>query len=684
MSAEPSFPGDVGPVNVLLVDDRPDKLLALESILADENHNVVTARSGQEALRWLLQTDFAVILLDVNMPLMDGFQTASLIRGRPRTEKTPIIFLTAVNETGLSQGYSLGAVDYIRMPVEPAVLKAKVRVFVDLYRKREQLRQQEEARRRTLETEHAARLAEASDRLEQETRRNRFFTLAPEMLGIAGFDGVLRQVNQSWERTLGLSAAELCAGPIADFLHPEDQAALAAHFHDLSKGVPTARFDSRFRHRDGSYRWLSWNAAAFQEEGLVYVFARDITFRRIAEEERVALVREQEARLAAERENEIKDQFLATLSHELRAPLTPILGWTSIMRSGQADPADTGRALEVIERNVRLQAQLIEDLLDVSRIVSGKLRMEPRQLELGSVVAAGLESVRPAAQAKNVTIRLQRGEEPVPMVADFQRLQQVVWNLVSNAVKFTPEGGVVEVELGRLGDLARLRVRDEGIGISPEFLPHVFDRFRQAATGTTRGHGGLGLGLTIVRHLVEAHGGSVVAESEGAGKGARFTVTLPCAAEAGEGAAPAGSARREAPAGPERGRLSGVRVLVVDDEEDVRDLLRVTLACEGAQVKTAGSVNEALAALEAERPDVVVSDIGMPVADGYMLIQTLRARAPEQGGDVPAIALTAYASPEDAARSRAAGFQMHLAKPLDPGRLVETVAALARGRPGAL
>ena len=437
------------PVNVLLVDDRADKLLALESILADGDHKVVTARSGAEALRALLRDDFAVILLDVNMPQLDGFQTAALIRGRPSSEKTPIIFMTAVSdvEAGISRGYSLGAVDYIHLPVQPEVLKAKVSVFVDLYRKREQVREQAELRRLREEREHAKRLAEAADRLDFETRRNRFFTLAPDMLGIAGFDGRLRQLNASWERTLGISAQELCGRPTFEFLHPEDQQAMRDHLRDLAAGAPTARFENRHRHGDGSYRWLAWTAAPFREEGLVYVFARDVTFRKVAEDERLELVREQEARRAAERENTIKDQFLATLSHELRSPLTPILGWTTMLRSGQLGPDDTSRAIDVIERNAHLQAQLIDDLLDVSRIVSGKLRMDLRPIDLRGVVEAALDAVRTAAEKRRVTLAVELGSEAVRVVGDPERLQQVVWNLAANAVKFSPEDGCVQVHL---------------------------------------------------------------------------------------------------------------------------------------------------------------------------------------------------------------------------------------------
>jgi CheY-like chemotaxis protein/two-component sensor histidine kinase len=382
-------------------------------------------------------------------------------------------------------------------------------------------------------------------------------------------------------------------------------------------------------------------------------------------------VREQEARRAAQRENERKDEFLATLSHELRAPLTPILGWTSVLRTGRVDALGFERGLDVIERNVKRQAQLIEDLLDVSRIVSGKLRMELEPLDARAVVEAGLESVRPAAAAKRLHLEVVAGPGAFAVVADAARLQQVVWNLAANAVKFTPEGGRVEVRLEAAPGRVRLSVQDDGVGIEPEFLPQVFDRFRQGATGSARSHGGLGLGLTIVRHLVEAHGGTVEANSPGTGKGATFVVLLPAARDGRD--TTVNDARPAAATTP---ALDGLKVLVVDDDSAVCEVLRLVLSGQGARPTVAASVDEALAAFARERPDVVVSDIGMPHADGYALIRSVRARGPEAGGDVPALALTAYASPEDAARARAAGFSTHLAKPVDPAVVIRTIGTL--------
>jgi PAS domain S-box-containing protein len=678
MGATLATPG-LDQVNVLLVDDRPDKLMALEAVLADLGPRVRTARSGAEALRYLLRNDVAVILLDVNMPRMDGFETAALIRERERSANTPIIFLTALHdtETCASRGYSLGAVDYIHMPVRPEVLKSKVSVFVELFLKNEQVRLQAQRLHDAQEREHAARLAEASHRLDSETRRNRFFTLAADMLGVVSLDGRLRQLNASWEATLGFSEAELQREPIWSFLHPDDQEAMIVAFRGLARGAPTARFENRHRHRGGSYRWLAWTAVPFLEEGLVYVFARDVTWRKAVEEERVLLAREQEARRVAQHENALKDQFLATLSHELRAPLTPIVGWTAMLRSGRLDAAGVARGLDVIDRNVRLQAQLIEDLLDVSRIVSGKLRVELRPVELKPIVEEGLDSARAAAGEKGIQISVSAPAEAMHVLGDPERLRQVISNLASNAVKFTPEGGSVDVRLSPRERLVCVSIADTGVGIAAEFLPHVFERFRQADGGTTRGHGGLGLGLAIVRHIVEAHGGNVRAESPGVGQGALFEVTLPARA-----ASPVPQGVATPSSGPESVTVAPVSLdqltlLVVDDDLEIRELLRVALVQRGAVVILAASVAEGLAALEQSRPDVIVCDIGMPGSDGYAFMKRLRSR-PGPHGTVPAIALTAYASRDDAARALRAGFQVHLAKPVDPNLLARSIASLAR------
>jgi signal transduction histidine kinase len=378
----------------------------------------------------------------------------------------------------------------------------------------------------------------------------------------------------------------------------------------------------------------------------------------------------------AQEANRAKDEFLATLSHELRTPLHAMLGWTGMLRRGTMDSAERNRAIEVIERNTRLQAQLIEDLLDVSRIVTGKLRLDVRPLDLPPVIEAALDSVRVAAAAKAIRIETALDPDVGPVSGDADRLQQVVWNLCSNAIKFTPREGRVSVRLDAAGDHARIQVSDTGTGISPAFLPHLFERFRQADSTATRAHGGLGIGLALVRHLVELHGGRVRAESAGEGQGATFTVELPLLATM---ATPAALRAERTPATDGLPALDGVRVLVVDDELDARELVTAVLERCGAVVELAASAAEAEAALERSAPDVIVSDVGLPGEDGYALVRKLRALDGERAG-IPAIALTAYAHPADRTRALLAGFQMHLAKPIEPEELAAVVANLARLR----
>jgi PAS domain S-box-containing protein len=389
---------------------------------------------------------------------------------------------------------------------------------------------------------------------------------------------------------------------------------------------------------------------------------------------------EQRAREAADTANRAKDEFLAAVSHELRTPLTAIVGWSKLLGLGRLDDAERGRAIDAIQRNSLTMTQLIEDLLDVSRIVSGKLRIDMRPVAIGPVVEAAIDSMQHVADAKSVVVA--RAVEPdLPSVlGDAGRLQQVVWNLVHNAVKFSPRGGRVFVSARAADSTIEIEVADEGRGIPARFLPHVFDPFRQAEGGIARAAGGLGLGLAISKRLVDLHGGSITAASEGEGKGATLTVRLPLIAApavAGErpGSAPgAGASTRPAQ------KLRGVRVLVVDDEEDARVLMRVILEQSGAVVTTASSVDEALAAMRAEVPDVLVSDIGMPGQTGYDLIRRVRALAPAAGGNVPAAALTAYARPEDRHKALAAGFEMHIPKPIDPDELVAVIGAVARSK----
>ena len=392
-----------------------------------------------------------------------------------------------------------------------------------------------------------------------------------------------------------------------------------------------------------------------------------------------ALAREKAAREDAEEANRLKDEFLATVSHELRTPLTAILGWSNMLLAGRLEGEAHDRALEIIHRNAQSQNQLISDLLDVSRIISGKLRLDLRTVELPAVIEAAVEATRPAADAKGVSLTTALDPRAGPINGDADRLQQVVWNLITNAIKFTPEGGEIAVGLGSVGTRVDITVRDSGMGIDREFLPHIFDRFRQADPGTNRVHGGMGLGLSIVRQLVELHGGTVKAESEGDGKGATFTVSLPFVnfrrgPERAERLPPGGVSHQEINCPPS---LQGLRVLAVDDEADTRDMIRAVLEHCKMEVITVGSAAEALEVVSKSHPDVLLSDVGMPGEDGYELIAKVRALPAERGGQIPAAALTAYVRGEDRVKVLNSGFQLHVSKPLEPNELVAVVANLA-------
>jgi signal transduction histidine kinase/ActR/RegA family two-component response regulator len=394
--------------------------------------------------------------------------------------------------------------------------------------------------------------------------------------------------------------------------------------------------------------------------------------RRVEEERTAALARERDA-------NRLKDEFLATLSHELRTPLNAVLGWTRVLRSAHVEPATGKRALESIERNARVQARLIEDLLEVSRIVTGKLRLQVRPVDLAAIVDAAIEVVQPAAMAKKISLDVAISARPAMTSGDPDRLQQVVWNVMSNAVKFTPAGGDVKVRLVQAQGY-RLTVRDSGPGIEPRFLPHVFEAFRQADGSASREHGGLGLGLAIAKQLVELHGGTINAYSSGRGTGATFEIHLPSIVATH----PVDAVRDTVPAHAlpaptvDDSMLRNVHVLVVDDEEDARLLLETTLSQYGADVTIAASAAEALQAIERAVPDVLLSDVGMPHEDGYSLIRRVRARPPAAGGTIPAVAITAYASANDRLTALSAGYQAHVAKPFEPREIATLVAQLGR------
>ncbi|MEH2253367.1 hybrid sensor histidine kinase/response regulator [Nostoc sp.] len=662
-------------VNILLVDDKLENLLALEAILEKLGENLVRATSGEEALRCLLHQDFAVILLDVQMPGMDGFETATLIRNRGRSRHTPIIFLTAFSSSDqmLFKGYALGAVDYLLKPLDPNILTSKVTVFVELFKKTEAVKQQ------------AAQLVAVNAELRQSEERLRSLsTCSPVGIFEIDTEGDSRYTNPRYQTICGLKAAESLEKKWLESVHPEDRERAVASWSDYIREGRDYSEEFRFQTAYGIVRWVQVRSSPMlsgQGELLGYVGTlEDITERKQAEEVRAQVIREQTARHEAEAANRMKDEFLAVLSHELRTPLTSMLGWSKILRSKKLDDKATSRALEAIERNAISQMQLIEDILDVSRIIRGQLRLNVSAVNLISVMEAALEAVRPLAEAKDIKLNTVLDTSVGSVYGDPARLQQVVWNLLTNAIKFTPKGGRVEVNLSVVcGEAqqtthkyAKIQVTDTGIGISSEFLPKVFERFRQADSTTTRSHNGLGLGLAIVRHLVELHKGTIFAQSLGTGEGATFTVKLPLLQD-NRGNRGNKEATGEISSPVALTPLAGLRVLVVDDEADTRNFLSFMFEEYGAFTTGVASVDEALAVLEQAKPDILISDIGMSEQDGYTLIRKLRSLEPEKGGRIPAIALTAYTREEDRLEALSAGFQQHLSKPIDPTKLIAMV-----------
>jgi signal transduction histidine kinase/DNA-binding response OmpR family regulator len=730
-------------INILLVDDNPANLLSLEELLQAPDRNLVRASSGDEALRYLLDCDVAVILLDVYMPGINGLETAALIRGRERSRNTPIIFLTADNTGGalLSEGYSLGAVDYIMKPVEPDILRSKVAVFVELFKKTEEVKRQAALlHEKNLELENAnlerlSMLIELGQQLAAERD-------PAEVLKI--FCGAARHIIGADYAAVGMLDTDGNALPHFHHCNGENAEAALASIdenapqidQDILRTMLVERVPVRLCHvgvaeqslrllspgrfmrsflgapilsSEHAYGWLcladkieaeefseaderlavtlTSQLAVAYENAKLYTEAQrhaaelqqEVIERQQAEKENAQLlVREQAARAEAEAANRMKDEFLATLSHELRTPLTAILGWSHLLRSGKL-PSDTfDNAIETIERNAKAQSQLIDDLLDVSRIITGKLRIDVRPVEPAGILEAAVNSVRPAAEAKEIKLDLDITTATGLVMGDPSRLQQVAWNLLSNAIKFTSAGGEVGVQLTRVNSHVEIVVRDNGQGIGADFLPHVFDRFRQADGTTTRSHGGLGLGLAIVRHLVELHGGTIHASSPGAGLGSTFTIHLPLLKHAGVNNAGGTNVTEDGKVTTDSASvLKGLRVLVVDDEADTLDLIVTVLSRSGAEVRTASDAPTALEELGRWEADLLISDIGMPGQDGYSLIKKVRAQESGQHNRIPAVALTAYASVEDRLRALAAGFQMHMAKPIEPSELIAVVASLA-------
>ena len=510
---------------------------------------------------------------------------------------------------------------------------------------------------------------------ETEERLRATFEIAPVGIVETSPEGVLLRVNEGFCRIVGYAREELEGGMFQSITHREDLPRNLDLFRRLLAGeIPHYDLEKRYIRRDGQVVWTHLFGALVRNRDGSPAYGvgviQDIGERKRAEAEREALLeREQAARYEAEEASRLKDEFLATVSHELRTPLNAIVGWSAVARMHQFEPAIIGRALETIERNARAQKQLIEDLLDVSRIITGKLKLEIGAVDLRAVVEAALDTVKAAAEAKSIRTSLEVDPAVPVIAADFTRLQQVVWNLLANAVKFTPSGGRVDLSVQRRGKELDLCVRDDGQGIDTQFLPYVFDRFRQQDGSITRRHGGLGLGLAIVRHIAELHGGRVSVESEGQGRGASFHVVLP--------AVPAAQAPAAREAGVEMASgnlLAGLRLLVVEDERDSLQMLGDLLSGYGAEVTLADSGARALDWLGCGRFDLLLSDIGMPEMDGYALMREVRRRETGTGARIAAVALTAYGRAEDRVRALAAGYQNHVTKPVEPEELALVIA----------
>src|SRR6185503_10185611 len=637
-----------------MVDDSPTNLLALESILRAPDRNLIRANSGEAALRYLLENEAAVILLDVFMPGIDGLQTAELIRGREKSRDIPIIFLTA-NSTGpadLSRGYSLGAVDYIVKPVDPAILRSKVAVFVELFKKAREVKRQAELleeKNREIEdanlerlgmlidlghelaAEHepamvlrrfctsAQRIIDAEEvaiaMLSDDGQTPRFFFRCNGKGKISSQTEIPTAIQKALARVINervpirLDESNEWPSDEADFdsLHSFLGAAIISAsevcgwFYLLNRrgADQFTEADARLAATFATHVAVAYENATLYAETQNHAteLSMEMAVRKQAEEERARLlVREQAARAEAEAANRNKDEFLATLSHELRTPLTAILGWSHLMRSRKLNDDEVTRALDTIERNARSQSQLIDDLLDVSRIITGKLYIDRGPVDLMKVIEAALDSVRPAAEAKAIDFETAVPPSQCYVMGDHNRLQQVFWNLFSNAVKFTPKGGHVKVAVTGVNSYAHVSVTDTGIGISPEFVPFIFDRFRQADGSATREHGGLGLGLAIVQHLVELHHGTVQVESKGKDLGSTFTIAIPAANNEVlvDNEEPGTVLKvKDISAFEVAQQLHGVKVLVVDDEPDSRDLLMAIFSRCGSDVRCSDSAAHA-------------------------------------------------------------------------------------------
>lgn len=636
---------------LLVVDDDPVTRYATCRLLKSAGFPTIEASTGLQGLA-LAQGHVSAVVLDIHLPDIDGLEVCRRLRLNPATARLPVLHLTASYITDIDKvrGLDSGADAYLTHPVEPAVLVASVQALV------------------------RARIAEEAG-LRSEAKFKAIYDVAPNGICLFDDDGRFLDANPALLALLKRPLGEVIGRPLAGFVPVQWGGAVADFIGQLDASTERSEFpvlDDR-----GGEVHLEWSMSPHVDAGVRMVQVVDISGRVSLQQQREQMiVREREARTAAERLNRMKDEFIAVLSHELRSPLNAMMGWAHVLaRQDNGEQAKKG--LEAIVRNGRAQARLIGDLLDVSRINTGKTQLERRPLDVVEVVESAVVALG-AAEVDAQRVRID-AEPGLPLVhADANRLQQVIWNLLSNAAKFSAADAPIDVVLRRVDGGVRLTVRDRGQGIAPEFLPRIFDRFSQADSASSRKHGGLGLGLAIVHHLVEAHGGRISVSSEGLGLGASFEVWLPAFdPEADRSAAPAADEGEAEVARESERPLENFRVLVVEDDREAAAMLALVLGDRGAQVTTAHSYDEAVPLLQAGRFDLLISDIGLPGRDGYELIRAVRA-FDGAVARIPAIALTAFTQDEDRHRALMAGFDAHSSKPLHPLRLVQAAVQLRR------
>ena len=646
-------------VQILVVDDNPATLYSTCRVLQTTGWKVLEAKCGAEAVE-LVKQGVDLVVLDVNLPDFDGFEVCRRIRSMPETARIPVVHLSAtfVKDVYKVKGLEAGADGYLTHPVEPPVLIATVNAFL-----------------RTRQAENELRRSEAKFKA--------VFDNAIHGIALVDCDLQFLEANPAICRLLSTTTDAIIGRHLHDYIPADQKTRLRSAVAELeSRGawqgvLPMIRTDGESAH-------FEWHISAYSKPKVWLAAISDVTDRVKFEVQRDQLLAsERAARADAERANKLKDDFLATLSHELRTPLNAIIGWSQLLQMAPLDSAEATEGLQSIERNAKIQAQMIADLLDVSRITSGKLLLDAQLLDPAATIESALTAIRPTAAEKSIRI-VKKLEPQVGLVSgDPSRLQQVIWNIVSNAVKFTPKSGSIEVSLQRVASHIKISIADTGPGISSDVLPHIFNRFEQGDSSTTRRHGGLGLGLAIAKQLVELHSGTIEVESEGEGRGARFIITLPVSAPNRGAHQENSQAMSDYSSSEFRGKtaaLQGLKVLIVEDDADARAMMRRIVLDTGAEALAVKGVNQALAAIDEFKPDILVSDLGMPDQDGYDLIRQVRDRGLSHQ-DLPAIALTAFARSEDRRRALLAGFQVHVAKPVDPHEIVAAIAALA-GRTG--